>query len=111
MTYAPSLPLHPHQPDLVPLRVGEERDLAVRDVHRAHRALAAERLRLRQRGLDVVDLDVEGDVTRIALGRLADAAGDAAVLRFDGRIRHFGHVGQLPPEELRVEALQSLEIL
>src|SRR5438105_938030 len=66
------------EPDDVAFGVLElaEREPA-HDRLRAHHALAAEALGLRERGLDVRDLHVEGDVAGVARRPSADAAADA----------------------------------
>src|SRR5215213_803761 len=94
----------------MPLRVGEHRDLAGGDVGRAHDLGATEILDLAQGGLEVVDLDVEGDV-RFAVGRLSETAPDPLAAGVDSRVRHSLHVVQLPVEEGRVEVLQRAVIL
>src|SRR5436190_15359429 len=70
-----------HDADQMTLGIGElpQADFSIGGVHllRAHHALAAEALRPDERCLDVIDADVEGHMTRIAVRTLADAAADA----------------------------------
>src|SRR6185312_17525657 len=68
-----------HQAHDVALRVGEEADdQPVHDLLGPEHARAAELLHLGERRLDVGHGDIERGVPAVALGRLADAAADAA---------------------------------
>ena len=62
----------------MPLGVVEEAYLEpVHDLLGAHHPCPSKALGLRERGLDVGDFYVEGDVARIAVGPGADAAADS----------------------------------
>ena len=85
---------------------------------RAHHARPAEALGLLQRGFDVGNLDVEGDVAAVSLGRGPDAAPDAdtvgvrvSVTRDDGVVRRPDRVAELPAEQLGVVAAQLVAVL
>jgi hypothetical protein len=105
--------------DDVTLGVGEQsyRDAYLRNLIRTHHPRPAEALRLRQRGFDVGDLDVEGDVAVVALGRAPDAAPDPnpvgvriPVTRDDRVVGRPDRVAELPAEQLRVVAAQLLPL-
>src|SRR5215475_1867753 len=93
------------------LWVGEQRDRDLRELGHGHDRRPAESLRLVERRLRVVRVDVERDVP-IPVGRLADPAADPAVLLLDERVRHLAlDLLGLPAEELAVELLQLAEVL
>jgi len=101
------------QPDRVALGVGEEGDLpAVGNVDRSHLQLTAEFLHALQRRVEVVDVDIEGDVPVGAVRRGAEAARDAAVaVRLHGAVVGRAIDGLcLPAEELAVETLESVPV-
>src|SRR6266700_1189039 len=104
--------------DGVALGVGElaDQDLGG-DLVRAHQALAAEAFRLGECGLDVGDLDVEGDVPGVSLGADPDAAADpdavgvgVALTRY-GSVVHWVVGFDLPAEQVAVLGLQLGRIL
>ena len=73
------------QADHVSLGVGEVGDPAVGNFHRIGQLRAAELLRLPQRSLEVVDLDIEGDVAGAA-ARIGPDPAAQAVLPFGSAI-------------------------
>ena len=99
------------------LGVVEEPDRQpVHDLHGPHDARSAEALGLLQAGLDVVDLDVEGDVALALLPR-ADSAADpdavgvgVPIARHEAVVHRVVRV-DLPTEHVRVEALKPFPVL
>src|SRR5918994_7711113 len=104
--------------DQVPLGVVEEADLgAVRHLVRTHHPRPAEALGLGERGLDVGNLDVEGDVAVVSLRPGSDAAPDPDPVGVDVPLALHDSVFHrvvgvdLPPEEAGVEALKLVRVL
>src|SRR5437763_3886981 len=98
------------KPDHMTLRIGEERDRHLWQLRDREDGLAAELFHLVERRLRVVRRHVERDVS-VAVRRLADAAGDAALLLLDHRVRHLArNLLGLPAEDLAVELLQLPEV-
>jgi hypothetical protein len=102
----------------VALGIVEEADLdALHRLVRAHHPRPAEALGLRERRLDVGDLDVEGDVAGIPLRARSDAAADSHAVRVgvplalhDPVLHRVARV-DLPPEELGVVTLELVGVL
>src|SRR5579862_1139637 len=100
------------QADHMPLGVREHRDAwAVRYVHRVRDLAAAEALDFLQRRVEVVDGDVERDVSRAAAHGRADSPVDPGrAARLHHRVlRH--HRLDRPTERVLVKVLQRLRIL
>src|ERR1700730_18064917 len=104
-----SRPTDAHPLDETDQVAGRIRELCNRrtsgHIHRRHDGLAAPTLRVVKGSLEVGDLHVPGEML-VAIGRGADATGDAPFGRLDHPVVH-GVVGvDLPPEERRVERLK-----
>src|SRR6266480_6598316 len=100
------------QPDHVSLGVVEHADRgALRDVHRTHDPRPAEALGLLQPRLDIVDGDVERHPAVASLLRGTDPTPDPyplveVALARDHPVVHRIVGVDLPPEQIRVEALE-----
>src|SRR5215216_2413622 len=104
--------------DQMAFGVVEEPDLdLLHDLVRAHHPRPAQALRLRERGLDVRHLDVEGDVAVVPLRRRAHAAADPGAvgvrvpLTLHDPVVHRVVGVEFPPEQLRVVAPELLRVL
>src|SRR5580765_8501120 len=99
------------EPDHVSLGVREQRDRDLWELRHRQDRLPTELLGLVEGRLRVVGANVERDVA-VAVGRLPDAAADAAVFLLDHGVRHVTRdLLGLPAEELAVERLERVEIL
>src|SRR5712692_2932282 len=98
--------------DDVSLGIGEERDLDGATLRGLHERPRAQLLGLRERSLEVVRLDVDGDEAAAVAG-LADAAADAVLVRVgvDHRVTHRIVRVHVPVEELSVKVLELLRLL
>src|SRR5215211_1418181 len=105
--------------DDVALGIAElsERQVDARNLIGSEDGSATELFRLRQRRPHVRDLDVEGDVTVVALGAVADPAADphavggGVALPLNRPVGHRVARVDFPAEELGVVALQFLPVL